>query len=187
MISNKEDLKRYLEEDRKALGRGGNRPANDDLIWRFEIALRKYEYYSNCKMAPIPILNPFIKRFWRSRWNSLGLKCGYSIPRNCFEEGLSIAHTGTIVVNAAAKIGKNCRIHVCTNIGTAAGTSTDCPIIGDDCYIGPGAKLFGSIRIGNGVAIGANAVVNKSFEENDVSIAGVPAKIISNKGSKSFS
>lgn len=51
------------------------------------------------------------------------------------------------------------------------------PVIGDNCYIGPGAKLFGDIRIGNNVAIGANSVVNKSFEDN-VTIAGVPAKIV---------
>ena len=50
-------------------------------------------------------------------------------------------------------------------------------------YIGPGAKLYGKITIGNNVAIGANAVVNKSFGSN-ITIAGIPAKIISNNGAK---
>lgn len=91
---------------------------------------------------------------------------------------------GTIVINGNSKIGKNLRIHVCTNIGTMAGYSDLAPIIGDNCYIGPGAKIFGPIRIGNNVAIGANAVVNHSFETDNISLGGIPAKIISNKGSK---
>lgn len=57
------------------------------------------------------------------------------------------------------------------------------PQIGDYVYIGPGVKLYGKIQLGNHVAIGANAVVNKSFQDN-VTIAGIPAKIISNKGSE---
>ena len=70
------------------------------------------------------------------------------------------------------------------NIGTKAGFGDLAPTIGDNCYIGPGAKLFGDIVVGNNVAIGANAVVNKSFRENDITVAGVPAKVISHKGSK---
>ena len=79
-----------------------------------------------------------------------------------FGPGLSIAHAGTIVVNSNAKIGANCRIHVCVNIGADVTDGSKAPIIGDNCYIGPGAKLFGSIILGNNVGIGANAVVNKS-------------------------
>ena len=55
------------------------------------------------------------------------------------------------------------------------------PHIGDDCYLGPGAKIYGDIKIGNNVAIGANAVVNKSLDSN-CTIAGIPAKVIADKG-----
>jgi serine O-acetyltransferase len=82
------------------------------------------------------------------------------------------------VVNGAAKIGANCRLHVCVNIGTQAGYGNKAPIIGDNCYIGPGAKLYGDITIANNTAIGANSVVNKSFEENNIAIAGIPARKI---------
>jgi serine O-acetyltransferase len=58
-------------------------------------------------------------------------------------------------------------------------------LFGDNVYIGPGAKIFGPIVIGNNVAIGANAVVNKSFQHN-CTIAGVPAKVISQKTSKEY-
>jgi serine O-acetyltransferase len=56
-------------------------------------------------------------------------------------------------------------------------------MIGDNCYIGPGAKIFGAIEIGPDVAIGANAVVNKSFPGGGVTLGGIPARVISQSGS----
>lgn len=45
------------------------------------------------------------------------------------------------------------------------------------------AKIFRKINIGDNVAIAANAVVNKNFDSN-VTLGGIPAKAISNKGSE---
>lgn len=70
------------------------------------------------------------------------------------------------------------------NIGADARISNAAPTIGNNVYIGPGAKLFGQIEIADGIAIGANAVVNKSFWERNISIAGVPAKKIGTGGTK---
>ena len=51
-------------------------------------------------------------------------------------------------------------------IGVAGkGEKRGCPIIGDNVYIAPGAKLFGKIKIGNNVKIGANAVVYKDIPD----------------------
>jgi serine O-acetyltransferase len=52
-------------------------------------------------------------------------------------------------------------------------------VIGDNVYIGPGARLIGGFKVGNNVVIGANAVVIKDVPDNSV-VAGVPAKVISN-------
>ena len=49
--------------------------------------------------------------------------------------------------------------------------------IGDNCYMGLGAKIFGEVTIGNNVIIGANAVVVKDIPDNCV-VGGIPAKII---------
>ncbi|HEY3363291.1 MAG TPA: hypothetical protein VGK06_16105 [Methanosarcina sp.] len=54
--------------------------------------------------------------------------------------------------------------------------------MGNNVYIGPGAKIFGNIVIADNIAIGANSVVNKSFYERGISIAGIPAKKINTKG-----
>jgi serine O-acetyltransferase len=112
------------------------------------------------------------------------MRLGFSIPINVFGPGLSIAHRGTIVVNAGTRIGANCRLHVCVNIGAGAGSGGKAPTLGDNCYIAPGAKIFGDVVIGPNTAIGANAVVNKSFPQGGVTIGGVPAKVISNKSSQ---
>lgn len=48
--------------------------------------------------------------------------------------------------------------------------------------IGVGAVVLGDIELADNIAVGANAVVNKSFEEADIAIAGIPAKKISNNG-----
>lgn len=90
------------------------------------------------------------------------------------------------MVNNEVRVGKNCLVSVCVNVGCAAGRPEAVPVIGDDVFIGPGAKIFGDIRIADGVAIGANAVVNKSFLEPNITIAGIPARKISDRGSQHF-
>lgn len=182
MIKSKEDLKEYLEADCKSLNRVGQRkPKYHDLIWRFERVLRYCEYYTNCKRG---LVGKACLMFWNWRKYALSTKCNFTIPVNVFGKGLSIAHVGTIVINGNVRIGENCRIHTCVNIGTAAGSVSLTPIIGNNVYIGPGAKLFGSIKIADGVAIGANAVVNKDCLEENVTLVGAPARISSHKGSK---
>jgi len=79
-------------------------------------------------------------------------------------------------------IGDNCRLHVGVNIGTVPGCPHVAPKIGNDVYIAPGVKLYGNIEVGSGIIIGANSVVTKSFTEQNICIAGVPARKISDKG-----
>lgn len=179
MIKSKEHLLEYLESDRKALGRNGS-PHFFDIVFKFERALRYYEYYKNCYNGSLYM--KIMRKYYYWRFNTLSILCGFTIYPNSFGKGLSIAHRGTIVVNQSAKIGENCRLHVGVNIGTIPGCSKVAPTIGDNVYIAPGVKIYGKISIANGIIIGANSVVNKSFEEEDICIAGVPAQKISNLG-----
>ena len=170
-------------EDRRALNRIDRKFPLTLLDWplRYQLALRRAEYYTNCKKSFIS--KPFVLYF-RLRHRILGNKCGYSIPLNTCGKGLNLAHVGTVIINANAKIGDYCRIHADVNIGTSAGSGDQAPEIGNCVYIGPGAKIFGKIAIADGIAIGANAVVNKSFLTPGITIAGIPAKQISEKGSE---
>ena len=182
MIKSKDDYMKYLAADKTALGIPNGLKASvrefiaPNYIWIFQKRLRKLEYYKNCKNG---LLNKLYYFWIKLRYRKISIKLGFSIPENIFGPGLSIAHYGTIVVNSRAKVGKNCRIHVCTNIG-ASGGSLKAPIIGDNVYIAPGVKIYGDIKIANNIAIAANSSVNKSFLEENALIAGSPAKFIRN-------
>ncbi len=80
------------------------------------------------------------------------------------------------MISKNAHIGEYCRIHVGVNIGENVE-------VGDRVYIGPGVKIFNHSKVADDIAIGANAIVNKSFNEPGISIAGIPAKKISDKDS----
>lgn len=179
MIQSKQDLKAFLKADAVALGRKGSTPPMLDFIWRYEILLRKEEYYVNCNRGLFMII---MKKYTRFKRVLLGVLCGFEIPINVFGKGLSIAHKGTIIVNSHAKVGDNCRLHACTNIGTRPGVPDAAPIIGNNVYIGPGAKIYGKIQIADDIIIGANSVVNKSILQPSVCVAGVPARIIKEMG-----
>ncbi|MFD3349070.1 serine O-acetyltransferase [Alteromonas macleodii] len=182
-IESKSDYRMFLDEDLKSLNIKPslkNKLTHD--IWSFQKCLRKLEYFLNCKNG---LLSKVYIAYLRLNVRRKGRKLGFSIPPNVFGPGLSIAHAGTIVVNSNAQIGRNCRIHVCVNIGADVRDGMKAPKIGNDCYIGPGAKIYGGIELGDNIGIGANSVVNKSFLGN-VTIAGMPAKVISNNGPKSY-
>ncbi len=184
MINSKEELNFFLAADKFILGKKGKPRQFGDEIWKFQIVLRKCEYYKNEKgVGKIKYL------MFKVIKKNLGHKLGYDIPEGVFDAGLRLNHFGNIVINGNSRIGRWCDIHQGVNIGDSnppvrVGTERYSPTIGDNVWIGPGAKIFGNIKIGSQVQIGANAVVGKSFDE-DVTIGGVPAKIISAKGTSS--
>ncbi len=91
--------------------------------------------------------------------------------------GTKLAYGGiALVIHARAEIGKNCIIGQCCTIGGRS-KHYEVPKIGDNVYIGAGAKILGPIVIGNNVVIGAGSVVIADIPNNSV-VAGVPAKII---------
>lgn len=171
MITDKKSLQMYLDADRFALGMGQwKRPRlfRDD-VWRFEIFLRKYEYYKNAGRR----LGVLLRYYYAYRLSKMSKSLGFSISANCFGPGLRINHQGLLIVNAKARIGKWCDIHQGVNIGDNGfiqdGQYVSCvPTIGDYVFIGPGAKIFGDIHVGGHARIGANAVINKSVPDNQV-------------------
>lgn len=177
MITTREELKMFLDADKFALGKYGQSPVLSwDKVWHFEILLRKYEFYKN-RHKTTESLQRLITGVLLKR---LSYCLGFSIPINCFGPGLRINHYGLLVVNSNSHIGKWCDIHQGVNIGDngeiVSGEATiSVPSIGDFCYIGPGAKLFGEINIGNNCRIGANSVINSNIEDN-MTVVGIPMK-----------
>lgn len=147
----------------------------------------------------------FVCTFWlrtvawlRSERSALGLlmplaglakrhverKYGVSTPASAqIGPGLFVVHVGGIAVSPGCTIGRNCTILPGVILGEVnRGARAGSPAIGDDVYIGAGAKVIGGLEVGSNVAIGANAVVTKDVPDNAV-VAGVPATIISFDGS----
>lgn len=177
MIKSRADYYYYCDRDKKINGKSKRLNLKDLLFPNPSLVflkyLRKYEYYLNTPT----LLHKVMALVYYIHYRRMALKTGISIPRNVFGAGLCIPHFGTIVVNATTKVGKNCMIHACVNIGTNGGSSI-APVIGDNVYIGPGAKIYGEIVIADNCYIGANAVVNKSFVEPFSVIVGAPAKVV---------
>lgn len=181
MIRTKQDMKNYMHQDALANGFIGKRYTSLrggvmymlNPNYRFFTLLRQCEYYKNNE----GIFNHIVYKIKHFLLRRVSMKLGFTIEPNCFGPGLSIPHYGTIIVNPNARIGANCRLHCCTNIGASAGKK-EAPQLGDNVYIGPGAILFGNIQIGSNITIGANVTVNKSFHEEFVAIGGTPAKVI---------
>lgn len=140
--------------------------------------LRKTEYYKNTgKKIRYKLLN--------IRLNAYQNKYCLHIPLNCFEKGLKLMHVGPILVNPNCVIGEDCSMHINTALA-AGGVSDYAPVLGRGVVVGVGAVCLGGITIADYVAIGANAVVNKDVIEENIAIAGAPAKKVSNNGSKEW-
>lgn len=143
-------------------------------IWAFIYSMRYLEFHSNI-FSPLYI-------FHRVRFRVLSKKLSFSIPLHTCGPGLYLPHYGTIVINKKAKIGTNCTIQTGVVIGMHPDSKNLVPLIGDNCYIGPGAKIYGKIQIADDCSIGANAVVNRSFLRSGTIIAGIPAKEVRSNG-----
>lgn len=140
---------------------------------KFIRALRGYEYHFNQEGLHHKLLTLYY--YWL--WRKYSLKTGITIPRNTCDKGLTLYHYGSIVVNAACEIGRNCCIMNNVNIGANQG-SLKAPKIGNNVYIGPGAVIFGDITIADGCYIGANSVVCKSITTPNSVVVGIPGKVI---------
>lgn len=183
MIQSKQDLNEYILEDNNFLRPEGTKAkitANyasypTEKIRRFLYYLRKQEYYINT--AKGNKIKGLLSVYYERKKNRLGMKLGIEIGPNCFGKGLSIWHSGNIVVNVDARIGDYCTLHGGNCIGNN-GKDQAAPVIGDHVNIGFGAVVIGDIEIASGCTIGANAVVNKSVKTEGSVIAGVPASIV---------
>lgn len=93
VIRNKDDLKRYLEMDKIALDRQGKKmKLFGDEIWRFEVILRKHEYYTNCSKN---LFQKLMKKYYGFKHYIYGLMLGFEIPCNIFGGGVTDQPYGT--------------------------------------------------------------------------------------------
>lgn len=169
MITTKEQLQNTLKIEAKVYGyrwyyRLPIRLTESQILYQHARRLRLAEYAMNTHR-------------WNRHYHLLRLlriqtRYALSIPLNVVGEGFSISHLGPVIINAGSTIGKNCRIHPGVCVGANGGNP---PRIGDNVYLGPGAKVFGDIELADDIKVGANAVVNHSCLTRGAHLVGVPA------------
>jgi serine O-acetyltransferase len=135
-----------------------------NVLYRLTTWLIKY------KLAPLALISLWVNRVIN----------GCVIGANAkFDQGFVIMHPVGVVINSKVSGGKNITVESGVVIGDEKGQA---PRLGNNVFIGAGAKVIGGITIGDNVKIGANAVVVKDLPSN-VTAVGIPAKVI-NRGNE---
>lgn len=122
---------------------------------------------------------------WSRRWklsplemlfNKMnGIFCNCIIGRGAqFGPGFVLIHSTGVVINGQVRGGSNILIEHQVTIGADRRKS---PLLGSDIFIGAGAKIIGSVTVGDGSRIGANAVVVKDVPPH-CTVVGIPAQIV---------
>lgn len=122
---------------------------------------------------------------WARRWRLTPLElvlcrlnaicCNCIIGRGAeFGPGFVLIHATGVVINGRVTGGHTVLIEHQVTIGAERGKS---PVLGNEIFIGAGAKVVGSVTVGNGARIGANAVVVKDVPAL-ATVGGVPARVL---------
>ncbi len=143
----------------------------------------------NPRMAPVVLLR-LSEFFHEHRLGAVAKLCSMlnvavfgleTSPQVKIGGGLSLPHTvGTVI--GAERIGDNCTIMQGVTLGASEPdmgfTAAMRPVIGNEVFIGAGAKVIGRVHMGDHAKIGANAVVLRDVPAHAVAV-GVPATVVS--------
>lgn len=162
----KKDIYRYY---------GGKETIKNRILRPLEI---KYIYNMRCASST---KNKLIKLYYKIKLHRLSKKTMIQIPEKTqIGEGFYIGHTGRVIINSNAIIGKNVNIATGVTIGQEnRGKRKGYPTIGNQVWIGTNAVIVGDINIGNNVLIAPNSYVNFDVPDNSI-VIGNPAIIHQN-------
>jgi serine O-acetyltransferase len=150
--------------------------------YKYSFWMRTCSYLKSCPVVQYLFFPIALLILMHYEYN-YGISISY---RTQIGSGFYIGHFGGIIVNQKVGIGRNCNLSHQVTLGVVnRGQRKGYPVIGDNVYIGPGAKVIGKVQIGNNVAIGANCVVTKDIPDNSV-VVGIPGRIISSEGSAGY-
>jgi serine O-acetyltransferase len=159
-----------LREDWLTYERDWSRPGLWAMLW-YRFGRWRYSIRARWLRLPFSFLYKALKPFVQAL-TGIELPCEVVLGRR-----FRIDHFGGIIISGDAVFGDDCVIRNGVTIGLRHTGRRGAPIIGNRVDIGAGAKILGAIRIGDDVAVGANAVVLKDIPANSIAV-GVPARIL---------
>jgi serine O-acetyltransferase len=139
-------------------------------LWKFRSAMRN--------PSKPRWLRQFLRRIYYIYLERYGAYIGHAsqfASEPCFPHNLI-----GVFVAGSAKVGKNCVIFQQVTIGANAipmSKGVGAPTIGDNVYIGAGAKIIGAVKVGNNCRIGANCVITGDVPDNSLVVLEMPRVI----------
>lgn len=129
------------------------------------VLFRSQEALSEAGLSPLALIPHHL--------NKLLTGCVIGVKAR-FGPGFVLIHPIGIVINSSVRGGSHIYLESSVVIGDNRGKS---PVLANDIFVGSGAKIIGGVSIGDGVRIGANAVVLKDVASGSTAV-GVPAKAV---------
>jgi serine O-acetyltransferase len=179
MSEQKPSFWELVREDYEAHGREASRPGFQAVAvhrfgtWRMGVR-------NKLLRAPLSVV---YRALYRGVRNFYGIELPYTVElgrRVIFE------HQHGIVVHGSTVIGDDCIIRQGVTLGLRSLERLDeAPVLGAGVNVGAGAKIIGPVHVGDGAAIGANAVVLEDVPPGALAI-GVPAKLVARRQARSL-
>lgn len=152
------------------------------LICRYLYYFRYWQFYREQRYNQAASslsrrIAKFKSHYYEKKKNILSYKSGVEIGAQCMiGKNCDIWHGG-VVING--DVGENCIFHGNNIIGNKGkGKEAQNPKIGNGVDIGANAVIIGDVIIADNCVIGAGAVVTKSFTDPGSVIVGVPGRKI---------
>ena len=142
---------------KKKIKRKLNGNMDSEYIW---------ELRAKAKSSPSPF-----RYYYRYKYTRYQIRFNAFFPIGAEVKSMPVFPHGLngIFISAGARIGEGCIIFQQVTIGSNTlkdSKGNGAPSIGDNVYIGAGAKIIGNVKVGNNVRIGANCVVVKDVPDN---------------------
>ncbi len=165
------DLQRYTDPDVGALGQAQELLSSQG-VWATTVYRYGQWVYSG-RRTPLGLPG---RLAYKAAQKAVEVTTGISLPASAdIGPGFYIGHFGTIIVHPDTRMGSGCYIGQGVTLGTRGQGDKGVPVLGDNVYIGAGAKVLGGIQLGDNASVGANAVVVKDVPPDNVAV-GIPAK-----------
>lgn len=165
------DLGRYVDPDQGALGKAQELLTSQG-VWATTV-FRYGQWAYSGRRTPLGVP---ARVAYKAAQKAVEVTTGICLPASAeIGPGFYIGHFGTIIVHPDTRMGSGCSIGQGVTLGTRGQGGSQVPSLGDNVYIGAGAKVLGGVSLGDNASVGANAVVVKDVPADHVAV-GIPAK-----------